>query len=131
VTSPRDVPVETDLAVRRLLARYCLLVDDRDFDALVELFTGDGCFKILGQDLRGHQAIRQWLDTVPDPMFHHVTNVVISRGSHERLHSLSDCLVGGRRDDGPWSIWMLGRYHDTFVEEAGELRFSQRIFTAR
>jgi ketosteroid isomerase-like protein len=131
MTSSKDVAVETDLGVRRVLARYCHLVDDRDFDPLVEMFTPDARFHVLGTDLAGRPAIREWLDTVPDPMFHHVTNVVVSNGSNGTVHALSDCLVGGRRDGGPWAIWMLGRYHDTLVGEGRELRFSQRLFTAR
>lgn len=131
MNASKEVAVETDLAVRRLIARYCHLVDDRDFDQLVQLFTADGCFKVLGTDLSGRPAMRVWLDTVPDPMFHHVSNVVVSNGSHDRTHAVSDCLVGGKRDAGPWGIWMLGRYHDTFVLDGGEWRFSQRIFTAR
>jgi len=127
----KEVAVETDLAARRLVARYCHLVDDRDFDALVDLFTDDGRFLVLGTDLEGKSAMREWLDTVPDPMFHHVSNVVVSNGSNGTVHALSDCLVGGKRDDGPWSIWMLGRYHDTFVGVGRDMRFSQRIFTAR
>ena len=127
----KEVAVETDLAARRLVARYCHLVDDRDFDALVDLFTDDGRFLVLGTDLEGKSAMREWLDTVPDPMFHHVSNVVVSNGSNGTVHALSDCLVGGKRDGGPWSIWMLGRYHDTFVGDGRDMRFSQRIFTAR
>lgn len=127
----KEVSVETDLAARRLVARYCHLVDDRDFDALVDLFTDDGRFLVLGTDLQGKRAMREWLDTVPDPMFHHVSNIVTSNGSNSTVHALSDCLVGGKRDDGPWSIWMLGRYHDTFVGDGRDMRFSQRIFTAR
>jgi 3-phenylpropionate/cinnamic acid dioxygenase small subunit len=127
----KEVAVETDLAARRLVARYCHLVDDRDFDALVELFTDDGRFLVLGTDLQGRSAMREWLETVPDPMFHHVSNVVVSNGSNGTVHALSDCMVGGKRDDGPWSIWMLGRYHDTFVGDGRDMRFSQRIFTAR
>lgn len=127
----KAVAVETDLAVRRLIGRYCHLVDDRNFDQLVELFTEDGTFKLLGTDLIGRPAIRQYMDSVPDPMFHHVSNVVVSGGSHDRVHAVSDCSVGGKRDGGPWSIWMMGRYHDTLVVDDGELLFSQRIFTAR
>jgi ketosteroid isomerase-like protein len=127
----KEVAVETDLAARRLVARYCHLVDDRDFDALVDLYTDDGRFLVLGTDLQGKHAMREWLDSVPDPMFHHVSNVVVSNGSNGTVHALSDCLVGGKRDEGPWSIWMLGRYHDTFVGEGRDMRFSQRIFTAR
>ena len=131
MTTSKEVPVETDLSVRRVLARYCVLVDDRDFDPLVEMFTEDGRFHVLGTDLSGRRAIREWLDTVPDPMFHYLTNVVVSNGSHEDVHAVSDCMVGGKRDGGPWTIWMLGRYHDTFVGEGRDLRFSQRIFTSR
>jgi ketosteroid isomerase-like protein len=127
----KEVAVETDLAARRLVARYCHLVDDRDFDALVDLYTDDGRFLVLGTDLQGKRAMREWLDSVPDPMFHHVSNVVVSNGSNGTVHALSDCLVGGKRDEGPWSIWMLGRYHDTFVGDGRDMRFSQRIFTAR
>jgi 3-phenylpropionate/cinnamic acid dioxygenase small subunit len=131
MTTSKEVAVETDLAVRRILARYCHLVDDRDFDPLVELFTEDARFNVLGTDLHGRKAIREWLDTVPDPMFHHLSNIVVSNGSHDTLHAISDCTVGGKRDEGPWSVWMLARYHDTLVGEGRELRFSQRIFTAR
>jgi ketosteroid isomerase-like protein len=131
MTTSKDVAVATDLAVRRMLARYSLLVDDRDFDPLVEMFTEDGRFHVLGTDLHGRAAIREWLDTTPDPMFHHVTNVVVSNGSQGTVHALSDCLLGGQRDGGPWSIWLLGRYHDTFVGEGRDMRFSQRIFTSR
>ncbi len=122
--------METDLAVRRLLSRYCQLVDDRDFDQLVELFTDDARFSLVGTDLHGKAAIREYMDTIPDPMFHHLANVVVSNGSHGDVHALSDCMVGGR-NDGAWSIWMLGRYHDTMVGSGRDLRFSQRLFTAR
>jgi 3-phenylpropionate/cinnamic acid dioxygenase small subunit len=127
----KEVAVETDLAVRRVLARYCHLVDDGDFDPAADMFTEDGRFNALGTDLQGRPAIREWLGTVPSPMFHHVTNVVVSNGSHGKVHAVSDCMVGGKRDDGPWTIWMLGRYHDTLVGEGRDMRFSQRIFTAR
>lgn len=127
----KEVSVETDLAVRRLIARYCHLVDDRDFDQLVELFTEDGRLNILGTDMTGRAAMRDYLLTVPEPMFHHVSNVAVSNGSHERAHAISDCAVGGQRDGGPWSIWLIGRYHDTFVMGDKGLMFSQRIFTAR
>lgn len=127
----KEVAVETDLAVRRILARYSQLVDDGDFGPAVELFTEDCRFNALGTDMHGRAAIREWLDTVPSPIFHHVTNVVVSNGSNGTVHAVSDCLLGGKRDEGPWSIWMLGRYHDTLVGEGREMRFSQRIFTAR
>jgi ketosteroid isomerase-like protein len=131
MTTAKAVAVETDLAVRRLIARYCHLVDDRDFEAAAALFTDDVCFRVLDQDVVGREAIRAWFDTIPPSMFHHVTNVVVSKGSHPgTFHAVSDLAAGGKGEAG-WSTWMLGRYHDTFVGEGRDLQFSQRIMTGR
>jgi ketosteroid isomerase-like protein len=127
----KEVAVETDLAVRRLIARYCHLVDDRDFDAAAALFTDDARFRIGDTDLRGRDAIRTWFDSIPEAMFHHVTNVVVSYGSQpDTVHAVSDLTSGAKTDTG-WAIWVLGRYHDTFVGSGRDLRFSQRIVTFR
>jgi ketosteroid isomerase-like protein len=131
MTTAKAVAVETDLAVRRLIARYCHLVDDRDFEAAAALFTDDARFRVLDQDVVGRDAIRAWFDTIPSSMFHHVTNVVVSKGSHPgTFHAVSDLAAGGKGEAG-WSTWMLGRYHDTFVGEGRDLQFSQRIMTGR
>ena len=131
MTTPKEVPVETDLAVRWLLARYAQLVDDNDFDAAAALFTDDARFRILDEDLSGREAIRSWLGTIPEGVFHHVTNVVVSNGSQPgTVHALSDLTTGGKSERG-WEVWMLGRYHDTMAGEGRDIRFSQRIFTAR
>ena len=131
MTTPKEVTVETDLSVRWLIARWAQLVDDRDFDAVAELFTEDGRFRILDQDLTGRQAISGWLATIPGTMFHHVTNVVVSNGSQPgTTHAVSDVMVGGRGESG-WAIWMMARYHDTFAGEGRDIRLTQRIVTER
>ena len=127
----KDVSPGTDLAIRRILARYCQLVDDRDFDAAAALFTEDAKLRLADQTLNGREAIRTWLDSVPPGLSHQVTNVVVSYGSREgTLHALSD-LVVAQRDGSGWSTVMLGRYHDTLLETGSSLTFSQRIVTAR
>lgn len=129
--TPKEVEVEADLAVRWIVARYCQLVDDRDFDAAADLFTEDARFRMIDQDLPGRAAIREWMGTIPEAMFHHVTNVVVSNGSKpDNLHAVSDLISGGQAN-GQWSIWVLGRYHDTFTGRGRDIRFSQRIFTLR
>ena len=131
MTSPKDVAVETDLAVRRLLARYCHLVDDRDFDAAAALFSEDARFRVWDQDFTGPEAIRAWMQTIPESMLHQVTNVVVSNGSHPgTAHAVSDLIASGKGDAG-WSILMVGRYNDSFTGSGRELRFSQRIVTVR
>lgn len=131
MTTPKDVAVETDLAVRWIISRYCQLVDDRDFDAAAELFAPDARFRVLDQDLLGRPAIRDWMATIPESMFHLVTNITVSNASKPGLaHAVSDLLIGGRVDNR-WDIWMLGRYHDTLSGDGRDIRFTQRIFTAR
>lgn len=127
----KEVTVETDLAVRRLIARYCHLVDDRDFDAATALFTEDARFRIADTDLRGQDAIRKWFETIPEGMFHQVTNVVVSYGSQpDTVHAVSDLTAGAKTDSG-WVVLMMGRYHDTFTGSGRDLRFSQRIVTVK
>jgi 3-phenylpropionate/cinnamic acid dioxygenase small subunit len=131
MTTHKQVAQETDLSIRRILARYCHLVDDRDFDAAAALFTEDARFRIGEQTLNGREAIRAWLDSVPPGLSHQVTNVVVSNGSRDdTVHALSD-LVVARKDDGGWSTLMLGRYHDTLVKTEESLVFTQRIVTDR
>lgn len=131
MTKSKEVALETDLSVRWLIARWAHLVDDRDFDAAADLFSEDGRFRILDQDLTGRPAIAGYLRTIPENIFHHVTNVVVSNGSEAgTVHALSDVLVGGRGETG-WTIWMLGRYHDTFTGQGRDIRLSQRIVTSR
>ena len=131
MTTTKEVAVETDLSVRWHIARWAHLVDDRDFEAAAELFTEDGRFRVRDQDLNGREAIREWLGKLPEPIFHLVTNVVVSNGSHAAtVHAVSDVMVGGRGEGG-WSIWMLGRYHDTFTGEGRDIRLTQRIVTDR
>lgn len=131
MTATKEVAVETDLSVRWLIARWAQLIDDRDFEAAAALFTEDGRFRILEEDLVGRPAISGWLATIPDPIFHHVTNVVVSNGSQPgTFHAVSDVMVGGRGEKG-WAIWMLGRYHDSFVGEGRDIRLTQRIVTNR
>ena len=127
----KEVPVEIDLTVRRLIARYCHLVDDRDFDASAALFTEDARFRIADTDLFGRDDIRKWFDTIPEGMFHQVTNVVVSYGSQPgTVHAISDLTAGGKTDSG-WAVWMMGRYHDTLTGSGRDLLFSQRIVTIR
>lgn len=132
MTANKEVDIATDLAVRRLIARYCHLIDDGDFKEAGELFTEDGRFNALGTDLRGRDAIVEWLSTLTATMWHGVTNVVVSNGSHDgTYHAVADIGMYSKGDDGKWKLGLVGRYHDTLVGGGREMRFSQRILTAR
>jgi hypothetical protein len=128
----KEVDLATDLTVRRLIARYCHLVDDGDYQAVAELFSEDGRFNALGTDLRGRDAIAEWVGNFTAPMWHNVTNVVVSNGSHDGIHhAVVDMAFHTKGEDGKWSLSIVGRYHDTLAGAGREMRFTQRILKAR
>jgi 3-phenylpropionate/cinnamic acid dioxygenase small subunit len=131
MTTPKDVTPEVDLAVRRLLARYCHLVDDHDYDAAAALFTDDGRFRLVDDDLKGQAAIRSWMDSIPPSMSHQVSNVVVSNASRsDTYHAVSD-LTASIKTNGAWSVVFVGRYHDTLSGDGRDMKFTQRIVTGR
>lgn len=132
MTVPKEVSTEVDAAVRRLLARYCQLIDDRDFDAATDLFAEDARYIVLGKERNGRGSIRQMLgEEAIATSLHQVTNVVVSNGSQDgTFHSVSDLAVSAKRDE-VWTPLFAGRYHDTFAGSGRGMRFTQRILTAR
>lgn len=132
MTVPKEVPAEVDAAIRRLLARYCQLVDDRDFDAAVDLFTEDARFIVLGDDRKGRESIREMLsETRNRTTLHQVANIVVSNGSQDgTFHAVSDVALS-EKDGATWTYLFAGRYHDTYAGSGRDLRFTQRILTAR
>jgi SnoaL-like domain len=127
----KAVAVESELAVRRLVARYCHLVDDDNYEGVADLFTADGKVIIGEAQHVGRDGIMAWLGGAPSGTQHLVTNVIVSNGSNEgTLHVIAD-LAMSLRMDGKWAIVAVGRYHDTIVEDGGAFHFTQRIITIR
>ena len=132
MTSPKEVSPEVDSAVRRLIARYCHLVDDGDYDAAAGLFAEDARYVALGKSLDGRPAIKAMLvDQGDHSTLHQVSNVVVSNGSQPgTFHAVADLSVVAKVE-GSWTPAFVGRYHDTFVGQGRDMRFSQRILTSR
>lgn len=128
----KEVSTDVEAAIRRLLARYCQLVDDGDFDAAAELFRDDARFILLGEEKKGRDVIQQMLVNVTEgTTLHQVTNIVVSNGSQDgTYHSVSDLVVTSKRASC-WELTFAGRYHDTFVGAGRDMKFSQRILTER
>jgi ketosteroid isomerase-like protein len=128
----KEVSTDVEAAIRRLLARFCQLVDDGDFDAAVELFTEDARFIRLGEETKGREVIQQILvNETNGTTLHQVTNIVVSNGSQDgTYHSVSDLVITAKRA-GSWEQTFAGRYHDTFVGTGRDMKFSQRILTER
>lgn len=123
-----DDAVADDLAIRRLLASYCLLLDDGHFGALAELFTPDGSFNYAGSAASGREAIEEWFTSSQPPG---------RRGKHLTLNALIDVDADDatvtsdylwlRSVDGVISVGLAGRYRDTLARVDGRWLMARRM----
>jgi 3-phenylpropionate/cinnamic acid dioxygenase small subunit len=56
---------EDDAEIRNLLARYCVLLDQDDVEAWVQLFTLDAGYHVYGRTWSGHDGLRKMLSAAP------------------------------------------------------------------
>lgn len=128
----KEVSTDIESAIRRLLARYCHLVDDGDFEVAAGLFNDDARVIHLGDEVRGRDAIQKMLaDQAGRTTLHQVANVVVSNGSQDgTYHSVSDLVITAKLGNA-WTQTFAGRYHDTLVGAGRDMKFSQRILTER
>ena len=54
-----------DVAIRNLLARYCLTLDLDDVDSWVALFTDDAEYHVYGRAFTGHDGLRSMMSAAP------------------------------------------------------------------
>jgi 3-phenylpropionate/cinnamic acid dioxygenase small subunit len=52
-------------AICNLLAHYCVLLDQDDVDAWVDLFTTDATYTVYGHTFRGHDGLRKMMSGAP------------------------------------------------------------------
>lgn len=117
-------------AIRRLLARFVQLRDDKRFEEWAALFLPDGVFTYGSVVLVGPAAIRDDVSRLlaGDRGKHLCTNSVIDVDG-ERARVVSD-FVKLRPAAGPaaagYEIQVMGRYEDELRVVDGEWRFSRR-----
>ncbi len=119
--------VEDELAIRRILASYCLFLDDGQFGALAELFTADGSFSYAGAAVSGRADIEAWFTSSQPPG---------RRGKHLTLNSLIDVegdhaavtsdYLWVRSVNAVISLGLAGRYRDILVRNDGRWLMARR-----
>lgn len=137
--SPPDRNVELDLETRirrleiraeltDLVARYCAAVDDRDFDALLDLFCVDGSFgHVGGEPATGHAELlayyRRRLEGV-GASFHYPHTHLLTKWGDDEIEGVVSAHA--EMGIGPQMIVAAMRYHDTYRLVDGSWRFGQR-----
>ena len=114
-------------AIARLLAEYCHLCDDGDFDALVDRFTIDGSFVLFGQETTGREALRRWYEEMqrPERRGKHITGNMVVDVHGDRATAASD-FVFVARVDGRLAPLMAGRYVDELHRHGGRWLIGRR-----
>jgi hypothetical protein len=130
--------LETQLALHRLAADYCIGADQEDLERFSEIWTADAVWDAAGDDLddeehrfRGAEAITaavqgQWA-TFPR-MQHATANHVIDRDEvdPDRARGRCDVVVTVQLPDGRWVIGG-GVYEDRYQRQYGVWRIASRV----
>ena len=119
--------------VRRLLALYCQLMDDRSYGEWSELFTADGVWALGGKEYRGAAEARAYMDQLlrnrPQRRSRHLnTNLLIELdGAMGRVTS-DYAMLASEPDGAPWTVIALGRYFDRVVRapDGSRWQFAER-----
>jgi ketosteroid isomerase-like protein len=113
-------------AIRQLAAKYCIALDMRDLDALVNLFPDD---VRVSRDASGRKALRAWFDQTLREQFTgtaHVTgNHIIEFDDPDHARG----LVYSRNEHETGTEWVIMTmlYWDTYERVAGTWLFRRRL----
>jgi hypothetical protein len=116
-----DLTDRTEL--HELPCRYGDMIDDRNWDGLSQIFLEDATFEIPGQVLRGLSEIRAFMNEVPEPPAHIMTNIYVDETPEEVTMRFR--IVGLQRD----GTVMSGRYRDVVVRGPDGWRVASRVYS--
>jgi ketosteroid isomerase-like protein len=118
-------------SIRRALAEFIQLRDDKRFAEWVDLFTEDATFEYGSHHVVGRSDIRENVEALlrDDRGKHLCVNSIIDV-SDDTASVSSDFLKVNPIDDGStitgYRIGTMGRYEDHFVRQGGEWKIAKR-----
>jgi hypothetical protein len=106
--------------VRRLLALYCQLLDQRRYSEWSGLFTADGVWALGGKEYRGPSETQAYMDQLlrdrPQRRTQHVnSNVLVELDGPQGRVTSDFAMLASEPDGAPWKVVALGRYFDRVV----------------
>ena len=120
--------MDDERAIRRLMTRYCHLVDDGEFEELAALWTDDAELALRGETETGPAAIIAKIASRQTPELRgiHVSANVIIDVESDTARAVSD-FVFMRREGGPDPlVKFIGRYIDRFARTPNGWKFRRR-----
>lgn len=116
--------------IRELTARYCHAVVDGDVEAIVELFCGDGTFRMRKFAATGDEELREMYaggiggKTHKPFIQNHVIDLVSPTEATGR------CSVEIRVFQDDEALTAAGHYLDAYRKENGRWRFAERFYNS-
>jgi hypothetical protein len=130
VPAQGSASADDERLIRRTLALYGTLLDDRRFDDWGGLFTDDAEWIIPGAAFKGRQEVVAKVGAMEPPAIGHVKHLsypgVIEIDSPTTARAWSDLVALARNGLGAWNIVAVGRYYDELRKEGGAWRFRRR-----
>ena len=128
-----DAGVADRLAIQDLIARYAVVVDSGDYDALDELFTGDASidFTAFGGPLGSVSEIKDFLAANLGifKRTQHMMGLPVITVDGERASARTSCNnpMVLPDADGTTKVWLIGLwYDDSLVRTPDGWRFASR-----
>jgi hypothetical protein len=129
--SPAEV--SDRLVIQDLIARYAVIIDNRDFDALDALFTPDAQidFSTFNGPVGDLTVIKAFLGSSL-PFFtrsQHMMGLPLIELNGDTAHARTSCNnpMVSEKPDGRTSVWLIGLwYDDDLVRTADGWRFKAR-----
>jgi hypothetical protein len=128
-----DAEVADRLAIQDLIARYAVLIDNRDFDALDALFTSDARidFSTFNGPVGELAAIKAFLISSMSLFAHsqHMMGLPLIEidGDHASARTSCNNPMVSTKPDGTTAVWLIGLwYDDELVRTDIGWRFSAR-----
>lgn len=115
-----------------LVARYCHLIDARDYTGASELFDEDASFTVPDQRTTGRDAVRAFLQTQLERYeftYHYVHSQVIDAIEGDRARGVVDAHAE-HGEDGTCVLAGI-RYVDAYRRAASGWRFQERELQIR
>jgi SnoaL-like domain len=116
----------------QLVARYCHLIDGRDYAGAAGLFEEDGSFTVPDERITGHHAVRDFLRKQLERYeftYHYVHSQVFQGIDSDRARA----VVDAHAEHGEDGICVLAgiRYVDVYRRSEGGWRFQERDLQIR
>ena len=132
--------------VERLQTDYVNTIDEERYRDLPDFFTESGCYRIISKEnhqrkrpfglvfcdsramLRDRIVSMQKANIYEPHTYRHLTGrTVATLGTDGTLEARTSFMVARIMHDGTQDLFSTGVYHDRIVEEAGTLRFAEKL----